>query len=243
MTNKLNINFEKKIFSQNGEDGITLEILRRLYPGNITNKYFVEFGVGNGTECNTRVLWEHHYWNGLLLDANYFNPTINLHKALITKSNVLNVFNSFQVPSFFNLLSLDVDYNDFYILNEILQNYIIDVIILEYNASIDAHTDAVVEYCPDHMWDGSNYFGASLTAYVKLLNNYQYSLVYCESKGTNAFFIRNNIIDNKFYTSINTKEFYVPARYGSGPNGGHPQDPLNRTFISTEDILRKNKYE
>ena len=237
MNNKLNINFEKKIFSQNGEDGITLEILRRIYPGNITNKYFVEFGVGNASECNTRVLWEYHYWHGLLLDSNHSNPSINLNKRFITQSNILSILESFKVPKHFNLLSIDMDYNDFYVLNQMLKKYIVDIIILEYNASIDCHIDAVVEYRENYYWDGTNYFGASLGSYNRLLNNYNYSLVYCENNGVNAFFISNNLIYDKFYTSKNIKEFYRSPKYGNGPNMGHPQDSLKRQFLTTNQIM------
>ena len=48
--------FENKIFSQNGEDGITMKLVELIYNDNNDNKYYVEFGVGNGIECNTRIL-------------------------------------------------------------------------------------------------------------------------------------------------------------------------------------------
>ena len=49
--------FEKKIFSQNGEDGITEKLIELIYNGD-NNKFFVEFGVQKGIECNTRILRE-----------------------------------------------------------------------------------------------------------------------------------------------------------------------------------------
>jgi hypothetical protein len=44
------VNFEAKVYSQHGEDGILQEIFRRVGEG---HKFSVEFGVGDGTECST----------------------------------------------------------------------------------------------------------------------------------------------------------------------------------------------
>jgi hypothetical protein len=43
--------FERKIFSQNGEDGITMKLLELIYNGDNNDKYYVEFGVESGREC------------------------------------------------------------------------------------------------------------------------------------------------------------------------------------------------
>ena len=48
--------FEKKVFSQNGEDGVTIKLVELIYNGNNDDKFYVEFGVENGMECNTRIL-------------------------------------------------------------------------------------------------------------------------------------------------------------------------------------------
>lgn len=48
--------FEKKIFSQNGEDGITMKLVELIYGDDHQNNYYVEFGVESGMECNTRIL-------------------------------------------------------------------------------------------------------------------------------------------------------------------------------------------
>ena len=56
--------FENKIFSQNGEDGITMKLVDLIYNCDNNNKYYVEFGVENGNECNTRILREKYNWKG-----------------------------------------------------------------------------------------------------------------------------------------------------------------------------------
>ena len=79
--------FEKKIFSQNGEDGITMKLLELLYcnkdDNNIIDKYYVEFGVENGKECNTKILREKYKWKGLQMDGSNEDNKINLKKEFI----------------------------------------------------------------------------------------------------------------------------------------------------------------
>ena len=53
--------FEKKLFSQNGEDGILEYIFSRI---GATSRQFVEFGVETGVQCNSRYLREHCGWQG-----------------------------------------------------------------------------------------------------------------------------------------------------------------------------------
>ena len=225
--------YENKIYSQNGEDGITLEIIKRL---NIENGYYVEFGTQDGNECNTRILREQYKWNGLLMDGFYENNNINLKKEFITRENVINLFEKYNVPKHFNLLSIDVDFNDFYILHKILQYYSMDIIILEYNAYFSPYEDSSIKYNPLGMWDGTNYFGASLLCFQKLLNKFDYNLVYTENKGVNAFFIKNNYVD-KFKLYDNIDILYNAAKYGNGPNGGHIIDARNRNFVTFKDIV------
>ena len=90
------------------------------------------------------------------------------------------------------------------------------------------------------MWDGSNYFGASLLSFDKLGKKYNYSLVYCDKKGVNCFFIHNDILKNKnlqFNNVGDITQIYKQARYGCGPNGGHMQDPYNRQYISFDEAI------
>jgi len=231
--------FENRIFSQNGEDGITMKLVELIYNGNNDNKFYVEFGVANGIECNTRILREHYNWNGLQMDGG--NENANVRKEFIMKENIVELFRKYNVPQKINLLSVDIDFNDFYCLKEILANYQCDIIICEYNASHLAHEDKIVIYDKYQRWDGSNYFGASLCSLDKLATKYNYSLIYCDANGVNCFFINNDLIiqnaNLQFKNLGDITKIYKPARYGFGPNGGHQQDPYNRKFISFEEAI------
>jgi FkbM family methyltransferase len=218
--------FEKKIFSQNGEDGVTMKLIELIYDNNNKNKFYVEFGVYDGKECNTQILKENYNWDGLQIDRG---------KEFITKENIVELFRKYNVPQNINILSVDIDFNDFYCLKEILDNYQCDIIICEYNATHLADEDKIIIYEKYGGWDGTNYFGASLLSLDKLGKKYNYSLIYCNNNGVNCFFIHNDILKNKNLQIKNIGDIasiYKPAKYGNGPNGGHKQDPYNRQFIS-----------
>ena len=160
--------FENKIYSQNGEDGITMKLVELIYGNDNINKYYVEFGVEDGNECNTRILREQYKWNGLLMDGSHENNDINLKKEFIYKDNVIELFKKYNVPTHINLLCVDTDYNDFYLLNEIFKKYTCDIIICEYNASLLPTEDKIIIYEKNSMWNGTNYFGASLLSLKQL---------------------------------------------------------------------------
>lgn len=230
--------FERKLFSQNGEDGITMKLVEMIYGDDNNNKFYVEFGVENGTECNTRVLMEKYNWKGLQMDGGNENAAINLRKEFITRENIVGLFKKYNVPQHINVLSVDIDFNDFYCLKEILANYTCDIIICEYNASHPSDDDKIITYNANGGWDGSNYYGASLLSLDKLGKKYNYSLVYCNDNGVNCFFVHNDVLKTKNIQIKNVgdiAQIYKPAKYGNGPNGGHAQDPHNRQYISFDE--------
>lgn len=236
----INLNdFEHKIYSQNGEDGITEKLIDLIYGNDKNNKYYVEFGVENGTECNTRILREKYNWTGLLMDGSNENTDINLRKEFLTKENIVELFKKYNVPKHINLLCVDIDFNDFYLTKEILKEYESDIIIVEYNSTPLANEDKIIIYNSTQMWDYTNYFGASLLSYNKLLNKHNYTLVYCNKNGVNAFYINNKFINqiNKILHAGNINEIYRPGNYNSGPNGGHPQDPHDRKYITYDEAI------
>ena len=76
-------NLEFKIYSQSGEDGIIQWLINKI---DIKNKTFIEFGVENYLESNTRFLLLNNYWSGLIIDGDIEN--IN---ALIQKLNTIEI--------------------------------------------------------------------------------------------------------------------------------------------------------
>jgi hypothetical protein len=97
---------------------------------------------------------------------------------------------------------------------------------VEYNGKFPPPHEFVMKYNSDkdHSWDLTDYFGASLTSWNKLLCQKGYSLVACNITGVNAFFVRNDLIAGKFCEPLTPDNHYEPARYWltSGFVSGHP---------------------
>lgn len=206
--------WERKIYSQNGEDGISLELIKRI---GTTNKFYVEFGTQDGSECNTRVLREKFAWGGLLMDEGYENNKINLKKEHIVAENIEKLFKKYNVPKEFDLLSIDIDSNDYYVWDAI-KNYFPRMVIIEYNSKIPLNKSKSIKYNPNQVWDRTNYMGASLLALKRLGDKNGYTLVSCDNLGVNAFFVRNDLINFKIR---DYKNIYRKPKYGNLFTRGH----------------------
>lgn len=188
-----------KVYSQNDEDGITFEILRRL---GIKEGVFVEYGVGDGTENNTLSLLANR-WKGVWVGNQdlAFSVTRRPESGFcysqrwVTKSNVRDIFydglNAIG-QSTCNLISMDLDGNDWYFVQELLCSGMQpDVFIVEYNAKFVPPIKFVIDYDEQHEWQGDDYFGASFAAFVELFERFDYFPVCCNITGSNAFFVRS----------------------------------------------------
>jgi hypothetical protein len=124
--------FENKTYSQNGEDGVLLKILDLI---GIKHKYYVEFGVQDGSECSTRILREKLNFTGLMMDGGHSNETTNLKQEFIKESNTVDLFIKYKVPTYFDVLSIDIDTFDFWVLERLLSSglYHPRIIIVEVN--------------------------------------------------------------------------------------------------------------
>lgn len=227
--NQKDINlFEQKIYSQNGEDGIIKMIFNKI---GTTNKYCVELGTGDGRECNSRYLKEKEGWKNLLLDGGSYKYLFgNVHKEFITSENINQLLRKHKVPFKFDLLSIDIDYNSYWIWKTIDKRYTPRVIIVEYNAGISINESKAVKYDPNGVWDGTQYFGASLLALIRLGKIKGYTCIGCTSNGVNAFFIRKELI-NGIFNIKGIKKLYKPFIYKNefGKNVSYPKS--KQSFI------------
>ena len=224
--------FGGKLYSQNDEDGIVQEIFRRIGE---TNKTFVEFGIGDGLECNTLSLLFND-WRGLWIDAStksvsnikkYFSDIINagnlrIVESFITTDNINEIVSANVQHNEIDLLSVDIDGNDYHILNAITC-ISPRVIIIEYNAKFSPPTLFCMDYDEYHTWDADDCFGVSLKFLEINLDRKGYHLVGCSLTGVNAFFVRKDLVADKFLQPFSAEYHYEPARYHlSGYSSGHP---------------------
>lgn len=225
--------FGFKVYSQNEEDGILEEIFNRI---GTTNKLFVEFGVQNGLECNSHYLLLKG-WSGLWLEGNEkhvaeinarFYPAIKTRQlkcrnAFITRENINRLIADAGFVGSLDLLSIDIDGNDYHVWKAI---DVVDprVVAVEYNAKLPPNFDWKMAYNAQHVWDGSDNFGASLKAFELLGRERGYQLVGTNITGSNAFFVKRELAEGKFLEPSTAEFLYNPARYELCPKfvGGHP---------------------
>jgi hypothetical protein len=210
-----------KVYSQNDEDGLINEIFRRIQ---IKHRSFIEIGVGNGLENNTLCLLIQG-WHGLWIEASethcnfirkkFMNAlhanTLTLCQSFVNKENI----NDLIVENGFNgeidLLSIDIDGNDYHVFHSI--NVLSPrVIMIEYNSKFPPPIRWVMKYNPQHTYDSTDYFGASLKSYEILFSQKGYSLVGCNITGANAFFIRSDLVGELFCKPFTAENHYEPAR-------------------------------
>lgn len=167
--------YEKRLISQNGEDGVLEKIFSIIPP---KTKYYVEFGALDGHFCsNTKYLREKYGWKGLLLDCTYpDNPHIHLYNEFLTAENICDVFAKYKVPAEFDLISIDIDYNDFYVWKALSSRYKPRVVVIEFNCTHNYDEDKVIKYNPLDRWDCTDYYGASILAFYRLGRKLGYSL-------------------------------------------------------------------
>ena len=192
--------FASSTYSQNGEDGIIAEIIKRLGLQNLT---FVELGSSDGEENCTRLLLENGSV-GLWIEgdrekairARELSPTSSLEvvNEIIDCQNIMTVINSSTlVNSGFDLLVVDVDGNDWWLSKKILTQYSPRVIVAEYNPAYGPKKKWVMPYNPLHTWKGDQNYGASLSAYDDLFQSKGYRLIACDPSGTNGFWVRDEV--------------------------------------------------
>lgn len=224
-----------KVYSQCDEDGMIQEIFRRIGTGTRT---FVEFGVETGIECNTvKLLIEG--WHGLWIDGSpagvgqirtHFAAFLNERRlqvleSFITAENINSLIQQGGFTGDIDLLSIDIDNNDYWVWKaiEVVKPR---VVVIEYNATLRPPLSLVVPYNPVQTWNGSNYFGASLEALVRLGRDKGYRLVGCSMSGANAFFVQDAVAGDLFLDPPTAEEHYEPPRYFFGPmTAGHRAQP------------------
>lgn len=213
---------EAQVFSQSGEDGVLLEIFRRLGTERGT---FVEFGAGDGGANNTTLLLQSG-WRGVwveagdescrriaaALDGAIRAGALTLHQAFLTAENVESELRAAGVDDAPDLLSIDVDGNDYWLWRS-LARLAARVVVIEYNALYPPPLRWVMPYDPDHRWRGDTHFGASLESLVALGEELGYVLVGCSLAGTNAFFVRRELAEDRFAAPFTAENHYEPARY------------------------------
>jgi len=181
-----------KRYSQNGEDGV---IARLFEIAGVTSRFFVEVGTGPGDECNTRLLRERG-WSGIMIDSAFEAPSLPLYREFVTAENINDLFAKYGVPESFDLLSIDIDGNDYWVWKAIAPRYRPRVVVIEFNGGLPLDLSITMPYDPAYHWAGQPNVGQSLRAAQELGRAKGYSLVYAEPP--NAFFVLTSILPSHY---------------------------------------------
>lgn len=193
--------YQKRVYSQEGEDGIIEEIMRRLL---VTKGWFVEFGARNGVDLSNTWRLSEQGWNGVYIECDpaWFQglkgncaprPNLTCINAKVdSRDNRLDVLLAkTPIPKDFDLLSIDIDGHDYWVwkATELRPK----VVVIEYNSHFDPTESKVIADDPSYRYVCDQHYGASALALCKLAKTKGYTLV-AYTEILNLFFIRNDLM-------------------------------------------------
>ena len=198
---------EFSVFSQFGEDGIIDWLINKI--PNI-EKVFLEIGTQDYWESNTRFLLKNNNWKGYLFEASksdilkiksqriYWQHNVKAFQAFVDRENINELINNNIKEKNIGLLSIDIDGNDYWVIEQI-SKLSPTIIICEYNSIFgDVHKLSIPYESKFSRNEKSNlnlYFGCSINAIVSLMEKKNYSFIGTGSSGVNAFFVKNEFKD------------------------------------------------
>jgi hypothetical protein len=215
---------EFQVFSQFGDDGIIQYLISKLP---ITNKTFIEFGVENYRESNTRFLLVNNYWSGFVIDGSISNIEfirqqqwysfydLQVECSFITKENINLLLQKSKLKKDVGLLSIDIDGNDYWIWNTIDSVNPV-ILICEYNSLFGFEHPYTICYEPNFVrgvHSQFNLYGTSLLSIYNLSKSKGYTFIGCNSAGNNSYFIKNDFVKYLDFDLPSLKEGFVFASF------------------------------
>jgi hypothetical protein len=216
--------YEFKVFSQWGEDGI---IQRLIDVVKLEDRTFIEFGVEDFYESNCRYLMMNDNFRGFVMDGSednaaackksyfYWKHELTMRQAFITRDNVNELLAESGFGPDLAILSIDLDGVDYWV-TEAIRGYTPRILIHEYNALLGGTRKISVPYDPAFQRGEKHfshlYWGASLGALTHLANQRGYTLVGTNSARCNAFYVRNDLMSDKLQ-ALTAEQAYEPSCY------------------------------
>jgi hypothetical protein len=222
---------EVRVYSQWGEDGILSYLTNAL---KIAKPKIIEFGVGNFAECNSRFLAEAYNASVYGIDGRkdlisnaknmdvYWRGSIHLFQDWITPTSApAHLEKALTLMKGLDILSLDIDGNDFWVMNSLnLSN--IKIIVCEYNPIFGGLESVCVPR--DDYFDRTKahyswlYYGVSLRSWINLMEKSDHRFIGTNRAGNNAFFIKKEFFDALNLAEIDEEDLqqYVDWRIREG---------------------------
>ena len=235
-------NVEYKVFSQTGEDGIIDFLLSRI---NISTSKFVEIGVGDYSEANTRYVYEKSFSKGLIIDIernlkHKVSKNINLWKGMleienteIDKDNINAILDKYHLNGNLDLFSIDIDGLDYWVVKS-LKPMISKIFVAEYNPTFGHNLEITIPYIKNFNRFKSHYsgcyYGCSLKAMIKLMETKGYDFLGTNKLNFNAFFVSKDISHNfkNLKIRLDNLESYTTIKIRDSKNSKGELDFLNK---------------
>nr|WP_278003492.1 hypothetical protein [Nodosilinea sp. TSF1-S3] len=224
---------EFKVFSQFGEDGI-LQYLVRETGIRRDEQIFVEFGVQNYVESNTRFLLFNDNWRGLILDGSeqymsfvrsqdlYWRHDLTAVTAWITRDNINDLIKDAGFYGDVGILSIDIDGNDYWVWERIgVINPVI--VVVEWNSVFGPDHAISIPYSEDFQRGTAHYsnlyWGASIQAFNHLAERKGYALMGSNTAANNLFFVRRDRLGR--LTPLTPHQAYLDSRFRDSRDANH----------------------
>ncbi len=216
--------YEFKVFSQWGEDGIIQRLVDVVPLG---ERNFIEFGVEDFSESNCRFLMMNDNFSGFVMDGSaenaatcqssyyYWKYALQMKQAFITRDNVNELLANSGFGPDLAILSVDLDGVDYWV-TEAIRGFNPRILIHEYNAVFGGERKISVPYDPAFQRGEKHfshlYWGASLGALTHLAEKRGYTLVGTNSACCNAFYVRNDLLNDQL-EALTAARAYAPSKY------------------------------
>jgi hypothetical protein len=176
-------------YSGKGQDAFIHRVFERI---GTTNKFCIEFGGGDGYNASNTLYLKLNGWDRLMFDYRHDDPGINLHRKILTAENICDAFAEHKVPREFDFVSIDIDGNDYWLMDAMLKQYSPRCIMVEVNTRFDSREAMVMKYNPNYYWDGHSWYGASPYAMKLLGKRHGYTVVWVHQD--DALLVRNDCL-------------------------------------------------
>lgn len=214
---------EFRVFSQWGDDGIIQYLIHNV---RVENDAFIEFGVEDYTEANTRFLLLNDNWRGLIIDASaeniarvrrddlHWRHDLEAICEFVSRENINPLISGAGFNGLIGLLSIDVDGNDYWIWEAI---DVVDaaIVVVEYNSVFGPSKALSVPYDPAFQRTNAHYsnlfWGCSLRALCLLAERKGYVFVGSNTNGNNAYFVKRELAGGLLIKT--PEEGYVRSRF------------------------------
>jgi hypothetical protein len=220
--------FERRVYSQNGADGIIEELFRRI---GSPSKFFVEVSNEAANGFNSARLALEENWGGVFINPScaagirmvrdlQFPERVRCLDMEVTAATIEEVLAREQAPAEFDLLSIVLAGNDYWVWSAV-RRWRPRVVVIQYNASLGPAQRWVMKENVEYRWNGTSYYGASLASLTALAKEKGYALAATDSIGDLAFFVRDDLLGEDSILNSVVRFHYTPPRYGPHM-AGHP---------------------